>query len=166
MGLIPKSSYILVPKFSIVSDLSMNVKVHAFSEFLASNDTLRVYKGDKLIFASSRERLLPLIEYIDKFTQHEKDVTVFDRVVGNAAALLLKRISCKEAYSALGSEIATGTLSSFGISYHFDETVPYIKNNSGDDMCPMEKLSLSKDPEEFYQVLKERIHSNMLERGE
>jgi len=143
-----------------VSDVPMNMRVHVFSEFLASNDTLRVYKDDKLIFVSGRERLLPLIEYIDKFASHEKDVTVFDRVVGNAAALLLKRISCKETYSALGSEIAARTLGSFGISHHFDETVPYIKNNSGDDMCPMEKLSLNKDPGEFYQVLKERIHSS------
>ena len=128
-----------------------------FEEFLASDDTLRVCKGDRLIFTSSKERLLPLVEYIDTFAPYEKEVTVFDRVVGNAAALLLKKISCSETYSALGSELAARTLDGFGISYHFMEIVPYIKDASGQDMCPMEKLSLNKQPDEFYQVLKERI---------
>ena len=127
-----------------------------FSEFLVSNNTLRVYEEDRLIFASNKDRLLPLLEYIDNFAPYEKDVTVFDRVVGNAAALLLKKLFCNEIYSPLGSELAAKTLSSFGISYHFTEIVPYIQNSSGKDMCPMEKLSLNKHPEEFYRALRER----------
>ena len=132
------------------------VMLHLFSEFLVSNNTLRVYKEDRLIFASSKDGLLPLLEYVDKFAPYEKDVTVFDRVVGNAAALLLKKLLCSEIYSPLGSELAAKTLSNFGISYHFTETVPYIQNQNREDMCPMEKLSLNKHPEEFYQALRER----------
>ena len=132
-----------------------------FSEFIASNNTVRVYKDNRLIFASSKERLLPLLEYIDKFAPYEKDVTVFDRVVGNAAALLLAKVLCKEVYSSLGSELAARTLSSFNISYHFAETVPYIQNDSGSDMCPMEKLSMGKQPEEFCQVLMKRRQSKV-----
>ena len=123
-----------------------------FSEFLVSNDKLRVYSGDRLIFTSSRDGLLSLLEYIDKLSPYEKDVTVFDRVVGNAAALLLKRIFCGEVYSSLGSELAIRTLHYFGIGYHFTEIVPYIRGRGREGMCPMEKLSLSKSPEEFYQA--------------
>ena len=123
-----------------------------FSEFLVSNNTLRVYKEDRLIFASSKDGLLPLLEYLDEFAPYEKDVTVFDRVVGNAAALLLKKLFCNEIYSPLGSELAAKTLSSFGISYHFTEIVPCIQNRSRKDMCPMEKLSMNKSPEEFYET--------------
>jgi len=122
-----------------------------FDEFLASNDKLRVYGGDRLIFVSSRDGLLSLIEYMASFSSLEKDVTVFDRVVGNAAALLLKRISCSEVYSPLASELAVKTLRRFGIGYHFTEIVPYIRSRGQEDMCPMEKLSLGKSPEEFYQ---------------
>lgn len=129
-----------------------------FSEFLVSNNTLRVYKEDRLIFASSKDGLLPLLEYIDKFAPYQKNVTVFDRVVGNAAALLLKKLFCNEIYSALGSELAAKTLGSFGISYHFTEIAPYIQNRSRKDMCPMEKLSMNKHPEEFYQTVRQRIH--------
>ena len=128
-----------------------------FSEFLDSDDTLRVFKDGRLLFSSRKERLLPLVDYIDTCVPYESDVTVFDRVVGNAAALLLTRISCREVYSKLGSELASGTLGQFGIRYQFVETVPYIENNRRDGMCPMEELSLNKTPDEFYEALRERI---------
>jgi len=123
-----------------------------FNEFLVSNDKLRVYSGDKLIFASSKDGLSSLLEYIGKSSPLKKDVTVFDRVVGNAAALLLEIIFCREVYSPLASELAIRTLHRFGIGYHFTEIVPYIRGRVQEDMCPMEKLSLNKSPEEFYQA--------------
>jgi hypothetical protein len=132
------------------------IKGPRFAEFLKSQDTFRVYKDNCLLFASNKECLSPLLEYADNFLPYEADVTVFDRVVGNAAALLLNKVLCREVYSDLGSEAAIRTLNSSGISYHFNKTVPYIENDSRQDMCPMEKLSLWKSPEEFYRVLKKR----------
>lgn len=123
-----------------------------FNEFLVSNDKLRVYSGDKLIFTSSKDGLLSLLEYVDKSSPLKKDITVFDRVVGNAAALLLATMSCREVYSPLASELAIRTLRRFGIGYHFIEIVPYIRGRGQEDMCPMEKLSLDKSPEGFYQA--------------
>ncbi len=123
-----------------------------FDEFLVSSDTLRVYSGDKLVFTSSRDGLLSLLEYASRFAPYEKGVTIFDRVVGNAAALLLSKIFCREVYSPLGSELAAKTMHHFGISCHFTETVPYIQNRGRNGMCPMEELSLGEDPEGFYQA--------------
>ena len=128
-----------------------------FEEFLKSPDTVRVYQGEKLLFSSQAERLLPLMEYAAKFTPYKKDVTVFDRVVGNAAALLLKKILCKEVYSPLGSESAIQALESFGIKYHFNEVVPCIQDDSRQNLCPMEKMSLGKTAEEFYQLMSKKI---------
>jgi hypothetical protein len=124
-----------------------------FEEFLKSKDTVRVYKGNKLLFTSQKERLLPLLEYAKSFEPCEKEVTVFDCVVGNAAALLLKKIRCSEVFSPLGSEMAIQALNSFGIKYHFNEVVDCIMDDSRQNMCPMEKMSLGKNSEEFYQVL-------------
>ncbi len=124
-----------------------------FSEFLASGDTLRVYgRGRRLIFASTETGIRSLLDYARRSAPYEGGVTVFDRVVGNAAGLLLSKVSCREVYSPLGSRLAGETLRRFGISYHFTETVPRIQNRSQDDMCPMEKLSLGKEPEEFYRA--------------
>jgi hypothetical protein len=128
-----------------------------FEEFLKSPDTVRVYQGEKLLFSSQAERLLPLMEYAAKFAPYKKDVTVLDRVVGNAAALLLKKILCKEVYSPLGSESAIQALESFGIKYHFNEVVPCIQDDSRQNLCPMEKMSLGKTAEEFYQLMSKKI---------
>jgi hypothetical protein len=124
-----------------------------FARFVSSSDTFRAYHKGKLIFKSKKDRLIPLLEYIDTFVPQVQGVVIFDRIVGNAAALLLKKALCLEIYSPLGSEIAAQTLSEQGIKYHFSRTVPHIANKAGDDICPMEKLSLGKSSEEFFQAL-------------
>ena len=128
-----------------------------FNEFLMSGDTLRIYEGDQLIFSSIEDRLLPLLEYIARFVPHHQQVVILDKIMGNAAALLSIKAGCQEVYSPLGSQLAIKTLDKYGIKYHLTEIVPYIQKAGGQDMCPMEKLSLDKGPEEFYQVMRNII---------
>jgi len=129
---------------------------HFFDEFLTSSDTLRVYEGERLIFSSSKDRLLPLLEYIDRFTPHHQQVVIFDKIMGNAAAVLLIKADCQEVHSPLGSQLAIKTLNKYGIKYYFTEIVPYIQKPGGEDMCPMEKMSIGKGPEEFYEVMRSK----------
>ena len=126
---------------------------HLFNEFMAGDDTLQVYEDSKLIFASNKDRLLPLMEYIADFSPYHQ-VTIFDKVTGNAAALLAVKANCREVYSPLGSQIAVNTLDKYGIKYHFNEIIPFIQQPDRNDMCPMEKLSIDKDPEEFYEAIR------------
>lgn len=128
--------------------------MHLFNEFLISNDTLQVYKGNRLIFRSNKDGLLPLLDYIDKFVPYQKQVRIFDKIMGNAAALLSVKAACRKVYSPLGSELAIKTLSNHDIEYHLTEIVPHIQNRRGEDMCPMEKLSINKSPEEFYEIVR------------
>ena len=129
-----------------------------FSEFLTSSDTLRVYEGEQLIFSSSKDRLLPLLEYIERFGSQHEDVVILDKVMGNAAALLSVKAGCRQVYSPLGSHFAIMTLEEYGIGYHLDEVVAYVQQADGEDMCPMEKMSLGKGPEEFYEAIKSIIN--------
>lgn len=121
---------------------------------MISDDTLRVYKDNQLLFASKRDRLLPIVEYIDKFAPYHPQVVIFDKIMGNAAALLTIKADCGEVYSPLGSRFAVTTLEKYGIKYQLTETVPYIQKPGKEEMCPMEKLSLDKEPGEFYEVMK------------
>jgi len=134
-----------------------------FDEFLTSDDTLRVYDGDQLIFVSSKDRLLPLLEYLDRFAFDHQRVVIFDKIMGNAAALLSVKADCQEVYSPLGSQFAIQTLDKYGIKYYLSKIVPSIQRTDGEDMCPMEKLSLGKGPEEFYKVMLNIINKT---RGE
>lgn len=126
------------------------VSATLFQDFLAGADTLRVYHGGELIFSSRKDGLAPLLDYIERNKPLKPDVVVFDRITGNAAALLLQKICCREVYSAMGSRLAAETLERFGISYHFNKTVDFITGKDGSEMCPMEKLSLGKSPDDFF----------------
>ncbi len=127
-------------------------KARLFEEFLTSGDVLRLYAGERLIFRSEHPGVRGLVAYIRSSKPVAGDITVFDRVVGNAAALLIKKLACREVFSRLGSQAAAKTLAGYGISYHFTETVPAIQNRDKSGLCPMEQLSLGKGPEEFYQA--------------
>ena len=127
-----------------------------FNDFLASDETLRVYKDDTLVFSSDKDRLVPLLEYLEGSSSNPRQVVIFDKITGNAAALLSVIADCREACSPLGSELAIKTLDKYGIEYHFTETVPFIQQPNK-DMCPMEKLSLDKTPEEFHEIMKSLI---------
>jgi len=128
-----------------------------FDEFLRSGDSLRVYEGKSLVFASRKDRLLPLLEYIDTLAAQHTGVFVFDKIIGNAAALLCIKAGCREVSGPLGSRLAATTLDKHGIEYRLTRIVPYIQKNEGEGMCPMEELSIDKGPEEFYQLIKEKI---------
>lgn len=125
-----------------------------FNKFLASKDTLQVYEANKLVFASNRDRLLPLVDYIDRFASNHLNVVIFDKIMGRAAALLCAKANCQEVYSPLGSRLAVKALDKYGIRYHLSEIVPYIQKPNREEMCPMEKLSIGKAPEEFYELLR------------
>ena len=126
-------------------------------EFLISKDSLWVYKNGKLLFSSRRDGLLPLLEYINMFSTGYTDVEVFDKVIGNAAALLCIKANCCEVYSPVASQLAVKTLYKHGIKYHLDCIVPYIKQKSSEEMCPMERLSIDKNSDEFYKIMMSKV---------
>jgi hypothetical protein len=131
-----------------------------FDEFVAGSNTLRVYKGNKLVFASDKDRLLPLIEYLEKFGSRHRNVVIFDKILGRAAVLLCVKANCREAYSPLGSQLAIEVLGKRGIKYHLTRTVPCIQKPDQTDMCPMEAMSIGKEPEEFYRLIKGLLSEN------
>ncbi len=128
-----------------------------FNEFLSSDDTLRVYEDGQLVFSSVKDRLLPLLEYIEGFAGQHQQVVILDKIMGNAAALLSVEADCREVYSPLGSQLAIKTLDKHGIKHHISEIVPYIQKAGEEDMCPMERLSIDKEPGVFHEAIKSII---------
>jgi hypothetical protein len=107
------------------------MKRDSFADFLSSGDTLRVFKDERLLFSSKKKMLLPVIEYIDTCSDGNRDVVVFDKLVGNAAALLAVKAGCAEIFSPLGSEAAVRTFERYGIKYHLVKVVPHVKTPAG-----------------------------------
>jgi hypothetical protein len=128
-----------------------------FQAFLDSADTLRIYADERLIFSSKKDRLLPLMQYIGRREKGRGPVAIYDKIMGNAAALLCIKVKANEVFSPLGSELALKTLEGNGIKHHLLKTVPFIMRDDGQGMCPMEQLSIGKGPEEFYRLMKAKI---------
>ncbi len=94
------------------------------------------------------------MDYINDFGPYHQQVIIFDKIAGNAAALLAVKANCREVYSPLGSQLAVNTLDKHGVRHHFTQIVPYIRKPNSEEMCPIEKLSLDKNPYEFYEIIK------------
>ena len=96
------------------------------------------------------------MEYIEKYNHKFKQPIIFDKKAGRGMALLAMYLNAKTVFATVGSELAQEALKEAKIDFDFKETVPNILNKKGDDLCPMEKFSLEKQPEEFYKLLKEK----------
>ena len=132
-----------------------------YRKFIESGDTLWISHGGKRLFTSSKGVLFPLLEYMDSSPSLCQGVTIMDKVMGNAAALLSVKALAEEVWSPLGSNYAIETLRAYKIKFNITETVPFIRNRRGTSICPMEALSISgyKDPDEFFRVVRERYLS-------
>ncbi len=131
-----------------------------FESFLKSVDTVRFLRDCERIFQSRKKGIAPLVEYLDLFGVSGGDeIIIFDRVVGNAAALLMKLAGCGEVHAPLASDHAVKTLDEFGVRWNFQIVVPQIINRQGTGMCPFERLSIGKSPEQFYPLAQNTLKS-------
>jgi len=128
-----------------------------FNEFLKSTITLEIWSGSGVAFRSEKEGLKGLMEFIEVYGRNIKDIMVFDKIAGRGAVLLTAYIGGKEIDAKIGSIVAGDAAQSLGIKFYFQEMVPQILNDLGTDMCPTEKLSTLKSPEEFYLALKKEM---------
>lgn len=124
-----------------------------FEKFLNSTWGLELWLGEKIIFRSQKSGVKGLLDFIKQKDREYENLVVFDKVVGRGAALLAIYLKAKEVYGALGSELAAKVLEQYKIGFHFFKTVPNILNRDQTGLCPFEKLSVDKAPEEFYDCL-------------
>lgn len=83
-----------------------------------------------------------------------RGATIFDKVVGRAAALLLIHGGVKKVLTPTISRWALAVLKHGGAKAEYDKVVKNILNRAGDDLCPMEKMSQDKTVIEFARFMK------------
>jgi len=124
-----------------------------FEKFTKGDFLLEIWNADKNIFQSKERGVKGLLEFIKTKENNFNNLIVFDTKIGNAAALLCVYIKAKKVYSVIGSSVAEETLKKYGIEFYFQKIIPNILNKEETDICPLEKLSFSKTPEEFLNCL-------------
>jgi len=98
-------------------------------------------KDGKILGESNGRGIKPMYDAYVNIGQGFNDASVADRVIGKAAAMFLIEGNIKTLYTDLISDLAYDMLTKNGIEVEYGERVPMILNRTGDDMCPIEKLS-------------------------
>ena len=115
--------------------------------------TLEAFLGEELIFHSDGKWLHPLFELEDFLTatDHEPaDLTVRDKIVGRAAALLLIRLGIRDVRAGIMSKLGREALEKYDVKYEYDTLVDRID-------CRTEEILVNEfDPEEAYAILRQR----------
>ena len=115
-----------------------------------------VLKGDKT-FLSDKKGIRPLMELINGGEDYSGCIAA-DKIVGKAAALLYVKIGAVEVYAEVLSKAAIGVLEDNGIKYSYGTVVEFIRNRTGDGMCPMEMtVAEISDPTEAVEALRKTI---------
>lgn len=134
----------------------MKDKNLAKSHLLENNLNFVLVRDNEMLLESSARGIKPIF---DAYKEHKgglKGATVADRVIGKAASMFLIAGEIKSLYTDLISDIAFDLLTSHGIEVEYSKKVPTILNRSGDDICPMERISnKSKDVEELILGIEE-----------
>ncbi len=132
----------------------MELSRELFHLFLTSEDTLWISQNNSIIYHSEKKGIAPLVDYITEHGPSDQNVIIYDRIIGNAAAVLLGKLVCTTAYTHTVSDVALNTMKNLGINCFHLEIVPHIKNRTGDGMCPFEEASIGKSADDFLQFLK------------
>jgi hypothetical protein len=126
-----------------------------FESFKKGKMGLEIWSDKDVLFSSKKSGLGGLLEFIDKKDDRSHNLVIFDKKVGNAVALICVWLKAKEVYGVVGSESAGETLKDNKIKFNFLKTISCMMNKDNTDLCPMEKLSLGKNADDFLSLLRD-----------
>ncbi|MBS6106220.1 DUF1893 domain-containing protein [Anaerococcus sp.] len=127
---------------------------------LLENDySIVLVKENEIVNTSRKNGLLPILDLYNNDKSILESAIVADKVIGKAAALILKEANIKELYAELISENAIELLDKTNIKYKYNKKVREIRNRDNTDICPMEELALeSNNADELIKKIKEKFN--------
>lgn len=128
-------------------------EVEALLEEALTHHALEVHAGETLIFYSDGKWLHPLLELECFLTENDYDpatLTVRDKIIGRAAALLLVRLGIRTVHAGMLSELGQEVLRHFDVAFDYEALVPRVA-------CQTEILLGSElDPDKAHALILER----------
>jgi len=127
---------------------------------LLENDySIVLVKENEIVNTSRKNGILPILDLYNNDKSILENAIVADKVIGKAAALILKEANIKELYAELISENAIELLDKTNIKYKYNKKVREIRNRDNTDICPMEELALeSNNADELIEKIKEKFN--------
>lgn len=103
--------------------------------------TLVVQSSDGTLHRFTQRGVKDLLTLVTEQPQVLHGALIADKAVGKAAAACMIVGGVKHIYADIMSEPALALLQAHGIMAEFGKLVDHIINRTGDDWCPMERLS-------------------------
>lgn len=126
---------------------------------------LVVVSDYEVVFNSEKNGIVPMYDLYNKRLNGR--IYIADRFIGSGAARLILGLKADiiEIFSYIISKDALELLRNKNIVVNYDKIVEKILNRTGDDICPVEKISKNNDDFNiFYDELKEfLIKTNQIE---
>jgi hypothetical protein len=102
---------------------------------------LVIVKGGQVLFSSRERGVAPFFQAVQRMRKSLHNATMADRIVGLAVAMLCLHARIASVYAGIASQGALDMLRRKGVAVSNKNTVPYISNYDGTDLCPFEKLA-------------------------
>jgi hypothetical protein len=102
---------------------------------------LVMVKGGQVLFSSRERGVAPFFQVVQSMGKSLHNAAVADRIVGLAVAMLCLHARVASVYAGIASQGALDMLKRKGVAVSSQNTVPYISNYDGTDLCPFEKLA-------------------------
>jgi hypothetical protein len=100
------------------------------------------YSERRASFFSSKERgVAPFFQAVQSMRKSLHNAAVADRIIGLAVAMLCLHARVASVYADIASQGALDMLERKGVAVSNKNTLPYISNYDGTDLCPFEKLA-------------------------
>ena len=129
------------------------INLSIFYKFIKSQWSLVIIAGGRILFRSKASAIKPLIKYLKSDKADAEEVTIYDKYVGRAAALLMVRIKPVLVRTPVISEGGAEVFEKFGVPYRAQRRVKYLMGVASDEMCRWEKMTIGKTPDEFWELL-------------
>jgi len=119
------------------------------------NLSLVIAKNDRVLFETDSHGISGLLKAIKQLKDNMADSSVADRIVGQAAALLLVYSGVIAVFAVTASDGGIEVLKNNHVFHEFRRRVPRILDSKRVDVCPFERLVAKfSDPKEAYEELK------------
>jgi len=115
---------------------------------------LVMVKEGQVLFSSRGRGVAPFFHAVQSMGASLHNAAIADRIVGSAVAMLCLHARITSVYAGIASQGALDMLKRQGVTVSSKNTVPYISNYDGTDLCPFEKLAGScQRPSQLFAAL-------------
>jgi hypothetical protein len=122
--------------------------------------SLMVYEGREVVFRSASKGVRPHLEAIDAFGARLRGMTMVDKIVGRAAALLILYSRAAEVHAGVINPGGRKLIEDAGVMLSFDKEIDHIKTVDGRIYCPFEAMVQGiNDPVQAYRAIVEKMNS-------